>query len=266
MTRGDRKRICSLHIMLALLTSIVVASGGGDAAASPKLSYPPQIVAVREIFIDTTASIDPATVHQIYPLVAAAAVPRDMAASVIWVTPFADNGWSAVPKDSVIFPAYHDADCRALNLMIQRVRTTRRKQQLREQCKARTDSIHDSVTHARAEAVNRLRVIVLPSALDRSVCTALWDVIQRIQRHRAPYSALVVTDGQDTCGPEPHAIPAPDPQVQAVVVVVPQSKNYSRRRSDLAQFYEVRARFQRVAPWVNVRASYETTESIFARN
>jgi hypothetical protein len=249
-------------LVIPLSVLLISCEGGASASPSQRANLVQAEQPLREIFIDTTASIDPSAVRTFYPSVASSAVPTGFVGT-IWVVPFADKGWNAVGKDSISFPGYRDADCTELNERIRRTTTARRKEELRAECRSKTDSIRGVVDGLRVAARAELRNAVQPRALDSSVCTALWEVIQRVQRRSGPYAALIITDGNDTCGPKPKSIPPPSGAVRVVVVVVPSSTRHRHGRSELVLFDETRARIQQVAPWVVVLSPHEVVGSIF---
>jgi hypothetical protein len=236
--------------------------GGAAASANAGAADAPTEVSDREIFTDTTASIDFDVLNRTLPQVARSLASPDFTGT-IRVTPFADNGWRATVKDSVVLEGYQDPDCSDLERDIQKKRLKRIRRALREACTARKDSVRNAVDSRRRTAADQLARIAVPRGLDVEVCTALWEVLRRVSRQAAPYVAVITTDGQDTCDPEPAPLSQPSPGVKVTIVILPSVPPYRISRSDAVHFDTVKAQIQRVAPWVRVIAPSEVTRSLF---
>ncbi len=204
-------------------------------------------------FVDQTSSVDASALKSVLEQ------HRDVVSSVAqtepiksWCfVPFTGNAWTAEPVATITTEEPPPASCSGPKLgesdSLFRGAREERVRKAQEACasaKARSASkLSDDVTNAVG--------LVERSTPQRSRCSSVLDALDRVARTPGLTDAVIVTDGQENCGPW-RSVAAPGHALRSVVVLVSSVHDTDSGVSPAALFATRKAALLRAAPWISV--------------
>jgi uncharacterized membrane protein len=243
----------STSFSAAKLAVALLAVAMGITATTAKAQSAPAASAQRGCtYIDETTSVQSSAVQsvldqhkQLLPELASTADLKS------WCfVPFTANAWSAAPAATVEVtrasqtacapPALGEADALFRGAREERLK---KSQQVCAAAKNRAaQRFEQDLTHAM-------------TALERSNgvsarCSSVLDALDRVARSADLSYAVVVTDGQENCGPW-RTIEAPAKPMHALVVLLPASDDEDAKVSPAVSFERRKAALLHAAPWIS---------------
>ncbi len=203
-------------------------------------------------FVDQTTSVEPSALKSVLER-HAQVVPSIVETMPIknWCfVPFTGNAWSAEPVTTVnteissatcSVPKMGEADSLFRGA---REEHTRKAQEACTAAKLRAAAKLSS-------DVGRAVAVVEQNGPQPSRCSSVLDALDRAARTPGLTEAVIVTDGQENCGPM-RSIAAPDHALRSVVVLVPSLRDGDASTSPAALFASRKAALLRAAPWISV--------------
>jgi hypothetical protein len=164
--------------------------------------------------------------------------------------PFTANAWSAAPAATIDVSSTTPAACMPpaqgeAEVLFRGVREERMKKS-QQSCEAARNRSAQRFEQELDRAVAGLQ----NSHAGSGRCSSVLDALDRVAQSQDLSYAVIVTDGQENCGPW-RTIAAPAKPVQAVVVLLPASDDEDAKVSPAVSFERRKTALLHSAPWVS---------------
>jgi hypothetical protein len=203
-------------------------------------------------YVDQTTSVQSSALHsaldehkQVIPTLAVKANLKS------WCfVPFTANAWSAAPAVTIEISQAIPAACAPPALgetdaLFRGAREERRKRS-EQSCAAAKNRSAQRLAEDVSRAVNALQTAEAVNAR----CSSVLDALDRVAHSENVGYAVVVTDGQENCGPWRN-IQTPAKPVRTVVVLLPGSHDEDAKLSPAVSFERRKTALLRSAPWIS---------------
>lgn len=240
------------HAAAKLAVAVLALSLGFSAFGAKANAQTPAPAQEGCTYVDETTSVQSSALQSaldMHKQVIPALAQRANLKSWCFV-PFTGNAWSASPAVTIEVPESNRGACAPPSLgeadgLFRGAREARLKKS-QQSCAAAQTRSAERFQRDLTRAVVGLQTP--PPASAR--CSSVLDALDRVAHSANLNYAVVVTDGQENCGPWRN-IQAPAKSMQAVVVLLPASEDEHAKVSPAVSFERRRAALLRSAPWIS---------------